>query len=321
MNFKKIPQIVDAETLIDRTLRKSGKIKIMDRSYEYQTKKTIIARTESFAENITNVLEKYVKDFPSIDNLPKFYQELIQIKINTDKLKKSLGAVDWARKTSKNIYNKQKHFLKKSGNIDFLKQKQSEIYGRISSIIRQIDKELIILKQAQMFLKKLPYISDDPTVVIAGYPNVGKSSLLRCISKAKPIIAEYPFTTKEIYVGHLFKKEKYIEKKIQIIDTPGLLDRPLSMRNDIEKQAIAALAHLADIIIFILDPSELCGYSLDDQKKLLIQLKKTFNKSDFIVVENKSDFSKTRSRNIKISCEKKENIDLIIKEIYEKIKG
>jgi nucleolar GTP-binding protein len=84
---------------------------------------------------------------------------------------------------------------------------------------------------------------------------VGKSSLLRCLSSAKPEIAQYPFTTKEIHVGHIEKTEKYITKRFQIIDTPGLLDRPLSKRNEIEKQAIAALTHLADLIVFVLDVS------------------------------------------------------------------
>ena len=115
-----------------------------------------------------------------------------------------------------------------------------------------------------------------PCVVIAGYPNVGKSSILKCLSSAKPKIAQYPFTTKEIIIGHLNKREGYINKTYQIIDTPGLFDRPLDERNLIEKQAIAALNHLADIILFVFDPSETCGYSLHDQKELLSQIKKTY---------------------------------------------
>ncbi|KYK21787.1 hypothetical protein AYK21_04520, partial [Thermoplasmatales archaeon SG8-52-2] len=269
----------------------------------------------SFSDTVISTLENYVKNFPSINNLSPFYQELIDIKISVDKLKKALGAIDWARKTSQMIYTKQSRSLKKSGNIDFLIKKQQEIYGRISSVVRQINKELEVLIDAQKILRKFPDIQDVPTIVIAGYPNVGKSSLLRCLSSAKPQIAQYPFTTKEIFVGHINKKEKYVTTKIQIIDTPGLLDRPITMKNDIEKQAIAALTHLADIIIFLIDPTETCGYSLDDQLHLLDQLKNMFVDSSFIIIENKSDVNKSDTKNLKISCETKEGIDSLIQKI------
>ena len=315
MKFEKIPEILDAEKIIERALNKSKKVKIVDRNRDYRIKKTIIAKTESFSKNIIDLLEKYVKEFPSIDQLPRFYQELIDIKIDVNKLRKALGGINWAFKTCQMIYNKQSRFLKKSKNQDFLKQKQSEIYGRISSVVRQINNELLLVENARRILKKFPDVNDIPTVVIAGFPNVGKSSLLRCLSKAKPKIATYPFTTKEIHVGHLETTEHYVKKRIQIIDTPGLLDRLDCIRNDIERQAIAALSYLADIIVFVVDPSETCGYSYTDQKHLLEQLKETFKESDFIVVENKSDVKKTNSKNLKISCENKQGINMLLDQI------
>ena len=314
--FEKIPIVLSADDLLDRSFKRAKKIQVTDRNAFYRKKKTIIAKTKTFSENVISALERYVKQFPSIENLPLFYQEIIDIKISIDKLKKSLGGIDWARKTCQRIYSKQVKSLKKSKNIDFLKQKQKEIHGRISSIVKQVDNELSVLSEAQHIMKKFPEIQDIPTVVIAGYPNVGKSSLLRCLSSAKPQIAQYPFTTKEIHVGHIKKTEKYIDKCFQIIDTPGLLDRPFSERNNIEKQAIAALTHLADIIIFMVDPSETSGYPLKDQKSLLVQMKKMFKDSFFIIVENKADFKKTRSKNLKISCETKEGIETLIEQLF-----
>jgi nucleolar GTP-binding protein len=318
--FKEIPQVLIAEDLINKSFNRMNKIQKMDRVLIYQKKKTIIAKTEAFSKTIIEDLNRYVKKFPSIDNLNPFYQEIIEIKINKDHLKKSLGAVDWARKTCVSIYRSQSKSLLKSKQINFLIKKQREIIGRITSIIKQIDKDLKLLSDASRLLHSLPELSNYSTVVIAGYPNVGKSSLLKCLSSAKPKVAQYPFTTKEIYLGHMIRKEKYSESIIQIIDTPGLLDDSLKNRNKIERLAIAALKHLSDVIVFMLDPTEICGYTLKNQKKLLIQLKKIFDDSVFIVIENKSDIKKFNSRNLKISCVNKVGIDELIEKIVENIK-
>jgi len=315
--FDKIPTILSAKQLLDVSFKKTKKVSISDRDRFYRKKKTIIAKVESFSSSIITRLDKYVKTFPSIDNLPDFYRELIDIKIDVDKLKKSLGAVNWAKKTCEKIFTSQIKNLRKSKDLDFLMQKQKEIYGRISSVIKQIKKDLDILNEAKNTLRFFPVIEDIPTIVIAGFPNVGKSSILRSISRAKPKIAVYPFTTKEIHIGHISKKERYIEKKYQIIDTPGLLDRPLSKRNKIEKQAIAALKYLADVIVFVFDPSETCGYSFSDQKKLLVQLKKMFEKSKFIIIENKVDIKKTDSDFLKISCKNNRGINELISNLFK----
>jgi len=314
--FNRLPDVASAEVLLDRAFKRANKIRITDKDVFYRTKKTIIAKTETFSKAIIDPLDRYVQNFPSIDNLPMFYQEIIDIKISTDKLKKSLGAVNWAFKTCRRIYTSQSKFLKKSNKIDFIQEKQTEIYGRISSVVKQVDKDLKMLAESKKILRKLPEIQDIPTVVIAGYPNVGKSSLLRCLSAAKPKVAQYPFTTQEIYVGHLKKTDRYIDKNFQLIDTPGLLDRPFSERNKIEKQAISALTHLADIIVFILDPSETCGYSLKDQKNLLKQMHEMFSYSFFIIVENKTDRKKSKLKNLKISCTENIGIDELKEQIF-----
>jgi predicted 3-demethylubiquinone-9 3-methyltransferase (glyoxalase superfamily) len=48
-------------------------------------------------------------------------------------------------------------------------------------------------------------------------------------------------------------------------------------------------------------------------------MQEMFKDSEFIIVENKADFKKTSSMNIKVSCESKEGIDVLINEIISKI--
>jgi nucleolar GTP-binding protein len=314
--FRNIPDILTAEEILEISYKKTKKVQASDKNALYKHKKTIIAKTKVFSNNVISVLERYVKRFPSINNLNMFYQDIIDIRIDVNKLRKSLGAIDWAKKTCLMIYTKQSRSLKKSKKIYFLKEKQNEIYGRISSVVKQVGKDLEFLSKARTELRVFPEIRDIPTVVIAGYPNVGKSSLLRRLSSAKPEIARYPFTTKEIHVGHIERAEKHIVKRVQVIDTPGLLDRPLSERNNIEKQAIAALTHLADIIVFLIDVSETSGYAVQEQNNLLKTIETIFKDSNVIIVENKVDVKRVESQNFKISCKTGEGIGILIDKIY-----
>jgi nucleolar GTP-binding protein len=60
---------------------------------------------------------------------------------------------------------------------------------------------------------------------------------------------------------------------VQFVDTPGILDRPPGERSPIERQAVAALMHVAQAVLFILDPSEMCGYPVENQLALMEEVK------------------------------------------------
>ena len=75
---------------------------------------------------------------------------------------------------------------------------------------------------------------------------------------------------------------------MQFIDTPGVLDRLPEERNPIERQAMAAIANIADVILFILDPSEQCGFPLENQVRLFEEIRSSMD-VPLVVVANKSD--------------------------------
>ena len=58
-----------------------------------------------------------------------------------------------------------------------------------------------------------------------------------------------------------------------MIDTPGILDHPLEERNTIEMLSVTALAHLRSAVLFVVDPSGSCGYTLQQQADLFHSIK------------------------------------------------
>lgn len=74
-----------------------------------------------------------------------------------------------------------------------------------------------------------------------------------------------------------------------MVDTPGILDHPLVERNTIEMQAITALAHLRAAVLYIMDISEQCGHSIEQQVELFNSIKPLFTNKPIIVALNKVD--------------------------------
>ena len=54
-------------------------------------------------------------------------------------------------------------------------------------------------------------------------------------------------------------------------------------------QAVTALAHLKSCVLYLIDPSEQCGYSVEEQVKLYATLKPLFKNKPVIVVFTKGD--------------------------------
>jgi nucleolar GTP-binding protein len=314
-----IPTIHRAQEIIDAAFKRATKTHLSPEVKSGSMSKRYAGNTDAIYNMVTNELGSYVKAFPSLDRLPLFYQEIINIQVKTDELKHALGAVSWAKETISSIYRQQKRQLLREKTAEGLQRRQQAIIGRISSILYQIDPKLEFLVNARKLLRDLPEIGDVPTAVIAGAPNVGKSSLIRLLSNAKPQVAVYPFTTKQLIVGHMKRTRRYGQDWYQIIDTPGLLDRPLESRNPIERQAITALTHLADLVIFIIDPTEFCGASLEAQHRLLDHLKSIFPEVPFLVIENKSDLKKIDSPNLKVSAESSDGIPELKAEVLARL--
>jgi len=307
----RLPTIETADEIIDRAFRKAGKERARRSTIRAKKKITTVQQV------IEKTLSQYVKAFPSFDNLHPFHYDVLDAAISIDRLKQALGGIDWARKKCGQIARDARREVRKGGE----KAAVSEAYGRMNSILHRVDEHLFFLKEARRIINAMPTIDVEvPTVAIAGYPNVGKSSLLRHLSTAKPKIAPYPFTTTGVVLGHFTVQRRYSPVSIQIVEAPGLLDRQIEDRNPVERQALAALYHLADVVVFMFDPTQQCGYQMVDQERLLVQLKADLV-LPLIEVENKADMMQTEGegQRFKISCKTEMGIQKLREKIIETV--
>lgn len=84
-------------------------------------------------------------------------------------------------------------------------------------------------------------------VVLLGPTNVGRSSLLKAVTNAKPEVAPYPFTTRRPIPGML----KYEDVQIQLVEAPPLVEGASEGRGD--GYRVLSLARNGDSLIIMVD--------------------------------------------------------------------
>jgi nucleolar GTP-binding protein len=221
-------------------------------------KEKIKAITDSINKKLTRILHV----FPVMDELHPFYRELVMCTIDYYSTKKALGALAWVLNKTNEFSLKTIKNINRSNRNDEINKYRQEFYGRISSLFKQIKSSFIALEEARRTMKIYPSIKTSLfTVAIAGFPNIGKTTLLYKLTGSKPEIDSYAFTTRRINVGYFYEGDK----RIQVLDTPGTLNR-FNKMNNIEKQAYLSMKHASQMIVYIIDLTE--PYPLEDQMKL-----------------------------------------------------
>jgi nucleolar GTP-binding protein len=189
-------------------------------------------------------------------------------------------------------------------------------YGRLSSFVREIDPDLERLRAMGQYLDARPHLdSNRPTLVVAGFPNVGKSSLVGRLSSAHPKVADYPFTTLSIAVGHA----DLGFDRLQVLDTPGVLGR-VGRSNPAESEARAAVGGVATAVLYVIDPSEECGYPVAEQERLLARWREEFPQLPILAVETKCDLVRRPTDRLQVSATTGEGLSALEAQVRELVR-
>ncbi|MFL2493382.1 MAG: NOG1 family protein [Candidatus Thalassarchaeum sp.] len=287
-DWRSIPTVLYPQEILDKAFSRASRQSdfVEDPDKYHRVRKQMDRMVQSAADVIDSTLLKWVDRWPSLNALSQFDQALIDAAVGNDEYRKSLGAIQWAAEQVRKIAGETQRKILRLRNIEGFHQARRHAYGRFSSILDQVSPQILWLGEARDILRHLPSLDpSEPCIVVAGSPNVGKSALISALSSGEPEVASYPFTTKQLHLGHF----EHRRRAYQMVDTPGLLDRPMSERNRIELQAIAALEHIGDVLLFLVDSSEGTTTPLDQQKHLLSEVSQLMSERPLIVVHSKAD--------------------------------
>ncbi len=281
-----IPTVPTHQEVLDKAFRKASKVTVEDRDRMHRNRRQAMARIDSVASSVDSVLQRTEESFSALQRVHPFHAEVLAIAVDPEEVKRALDTLHWCRGQVQEVCVKAVRQLARTRKHEFVEQKRKEVYGRVSSLLERVSGELALLARTREVLRSLPHIDPSvPTAVVAGSPNVGKSALVARLSTAEPEVAPYPFTTKAVTVGHFYHRRH----AYQLVDTPGILDRPLEERNPIELRAIAAIEHLSGVLLFLVDPSGTCGSTVEEQEALLASVRERYPRSKLVVVETKAD--------------------------------
>lgn len=288
VSWRTLGTVLLEDEILDKAFSRAKKAadRVDDPERVFRVRKQMTRMVQTAADIIATEFQELVSAWPSLDQSPLFDVAMIDACVGCDEYRKNLATLQWASQQVQRIASQNAKKIVRTGRTDLMHEARREAYGRISSIMRQVGPSLVWLSEARETLKQLPKIDPvSPCIVVCGAPNVGKSAFIAALSTGKMEVNHYPFTTKQIHVGHFVHRRL----QYQMVDTPGLLDRPMEQRNHIEMQAIAALENIGSLVLFLVDESEACGTPYDEQMNLLEEVQQLLPETELMVVTSKAD--------------------------------
>lgn len=168
---------------------------------------------------------------------------------------------------------------------------------------------------------------------LVGFPNAGKSSLTNSITRARPKMASYPFTTLHPQIGVIDYPDKIKgDRRLLLADIPGLIDGASENRG-LGHRFLKHIERCAVLLLIIDMAGTDARDPRDDYKNLLNELKlydPALLKKPRVVVANKMDVPEAKTNLakfkrgrkvdvIEISCREGLGLDALKKDLLKRV--
>jgi len=199
-NFKKIAPIPSAADMIDivlmRTQRKTPTV--VHPGYAIGRIRSFYMRKVKFTQQtVDEKFDAMLTDFPKLDDIHPFYSDLMNILYDRDHYKLALGQVNTARNMIQGISRDYLRLLKYGDSLFRCKQLKRAALGRMCTVVKKLRAALGYLEEVRKHISRLPALDPNTrTLLLTGYPNVGKSSFMNKVTKADVEVQPYAFTTR-----------------------------------------------------------------------------------------------------------------------------
>lgn len=121
---------------------------------------------------------------------------------------------------------------------------QADLKAKISKLKKQVEGSEPAKKHGARFVDTRDHIDKEGAaqIILIGPPNSGKSTILDAVSRARPLIGDYPYTTREPLAGMM----NFGTVQLQLIDTPPIA-------SDYMEKFVPPLVRQADLVVLVVD--------------------------------------------------------------------
>ena len=190
-NFKSITPIPAANDFIDvvltRTQRKTPTV--IHPGYKISRIRSFYMRKVKFTQQtIDEKLGAILHEFPRLDDIHPFYNDLCNILYDRDHFKLALGQINTAKNIVAGLSKDYLRLLKYGDSLYRCKQLKRAALGRMCTVLKKLKAPLGYLEEVRKHISRLPALDPNTrTLLLTGYPNVGKSSFMNKVRRVRVV--------------------------------------------------------------------------------------------------------------------------------------